>query len=504
MTLLRGWPHEGAIWQRRLQPCTWSSRCAALKASRSPGPRRPCLHTLDPVPDSIGAGDIDMAEQTPSDGSDSQTRLNDVLDRLWFMKYRRDDAVHIMFAPARQKQDGTLSAVVPAWTVWKAEPLHHKLRSILSGEWRPLTATLRQTGVEALLEDQLGGNQDLGPDLLRLVWLHNHRRWMRAALTKQDSERADGLVHFTLLTNVRYRRFGGSYPPLNLQLGERWPVLRMLLYIISVRVPVESIRYFVQVSPKCVFDAVRRTLHPNSEEIISYLYEILFIQQKTAVALFDFLTLASEIRRSKQDAVLVREELDQVLRADLLVMYLKSTLEKAIALVAAIRMVPGLDNRRRHMARVQAIEKALSPVPEHAYYIELFLDMIRSDNFSEIDRLRSGIVHKRGVANLQPHSYAGVTPTDLPDLELYSKLHEQHAKNSAVVLAALAMLTDDLVGRDPVPQADEVQRLLYDLMQAPEIPGSFGVWSPSQETGCPSSYDPKPGVHRRSHTMDAC
>jgi hypothetical protein len=355
--------------------------------------------------------------------------------------------------------------------------------------------------VEAFLEDQVGGDEDFGPDLLRLVWLHNHRRWSRTALTKQDTEKADGLLHFTLLTNLRYRRFGGSYPPLNLQLAKRWPILKMLLYVMSVRVPVESIRYFVQVSPKCIFDAVRRSLHPRSDEIISYLYEILFLQQKTAVALFDFLTLASEIRKSKQDAVLVREELDQVLRADLLIVYLKSTLEKSIALVAAIRLVSGLENKHRHAARVRAIEEALLPIPENGHYVELFLDMIKSDNFSEIDRLRSGLVHKRGVAGLQPHSYAGVSPKDLPDLDLYAKLHEQHSKNSAVVLAALAMLTDDLVRREPVPGGEDVLRLLLDLMAAPEAPAEFEVWSPSQQTGRPSAYDPKPGVRRTSHTL---
>jgi len=44
----------------------------------------------------------------------------------------------------------------------------------------------------------------------------------------------------------------------------------------------------------------------------------------------------------------------------------------------------------------------------------------------------------------------------LPHLKVFQLLHDQHAKNTAGLLAALAMLTDDLVDRAPVPDANNV------------------------------------------------
>jgi hypothetical protein len=50
---------------------------------------------------------------------------------------------------------------------------------------------------------------------------------------------------------------------------------------------------------------------------------------------------------------------------------------------------------------------------------------------------------------LQPHNYFGTNNQTLPLLNIFEALHEQHAKNTAILICSLALLTDDLVDRKP-------------------------------------------------------
>jgi hypothetical protein len=59
------------------------------------------------------------------------------------------------------------------------------------------------------------------------------------------------------------------------------------------------------------------------------------------------------------------------------------------------------------------------------------------------------LLHKRGIADLQPHNYASIGAKLLPFRKVFAVLHEQHAKNTAVLLCGLALLTDKLVELDP-------------------------------------------------------
>jgi hypothetical protein len=82
------------------------------------------------------------------------------------------------------------------------------------------------------------------------------------------------------------------------------------------------------------------------------------------------------------------------------------------------------------------------------------LEFLTSKNLEELNNYRTGLLHKKGIADLQPHNYVGVKPEDLPIAKIYHVLHEQHAKNTAMLLCALALLTDELVSADP-PTLDQ-------------------------------------------------
>jgi hypothetical protein len=61
----------------------------------------------------------------------------------------------------------------------------------------------------------------------------------------------------------------------------------------------------------------------------------------------------------------------------------------------------------------------------------------------------TGLLHKKGIAFLQPHEYVSVAADRLRFRGIFEIIHGQHVRNSAFLLAALAMLTDELVRMDP-------------------------------------------------------
>jgi hypothetical protein len=58
-------------------------------------------------------------------------------------------------------------------------------------------------------------------------------------------------------------------------------------------------------------------------------------------------------------------------------------------------------------------------------------------------------LHKKGISELQPHNYVGEKAEKLPLLKIFNIVHEQHVKNTAVLICILAILTDELVRMVP-------------------------------------------------------
>lgn len=75
-------------------------------------------------------------------------------------------------------------------------------------------------------------------------------------------------------------------------------------------------------------------------------------------------------------------------------------------------------------------------------------DLFSSDNLDELNSYRSGLLHKKGIADLQPHTYVDKKADSLPLLKIFNVIHEQHSKNTTALIGALALLTDKLVELD--------------------------------------------------------
>jgi hypothetical protein len=66
-----------------------------------------------------------------------------------------------------------------------------------------------------------------------------------------------------------------------------------------------------------------------------------------------------------------------------------------------------------------------------------------------MNSFRSGILHKRGISDLQPHNFIGKSIKETPWMRIFEVLHDYHVKNTVLLVAIFALLTDDLMERLP-------------------------------------------------------
>jgi hypothetical protein len=114
-----------------------------------------------------------------------------------------------------------------------------------------------------------------------------------------------------------------------------------------------------------------------------------------------------------------------------------------------IYLISDLDSKKTHRAKLSALRSGLPVELEGLYYFKFTMEFISSENLDQLNTYRSGLFHKRGISDLQPHNYVGEKAEDLPLKKIFEILHEQHVKNTGVLISTLAILTDDLVKRDP-------------------------------------------------------
>ena len=105
-----------------------------------------------------------------------------------------------------------------------------------------------------------------------------------------------------------------------------------------------------------------------------------------------------------------------------------------------------------HILLKSKINYLLENIPEIAQEQEYFIiikEFINSENLHNLNILRTGIVHKKGLSRLQPHSYYNETKSYDILHKLMKELYEQYSKNSAVFVFSIALLTDKLVELSP-------------------------------------------------------
>lgn len=346
-------------------------------------------------------------------------------------------------------RETSLGIRIETRALWEAEPLPRKMLAFLRGRWQPDSQIAQDQALDTYKKQIFGTDEDWGDHLIALNDWHLKREWDLSALTETDRSRAKALVSFTILTRLRY--WDVRLSPLNLRLGQRAPDLAGLVYPMVAKMPVVSLRYFLDLHVHYAFDAVRRAQHPCAEDVIALLYELLFLQQKIAIALLEYVRLVAYADEHKGEAQLINAEVNAIMAADGIFAYLKASVEKTIALVGVTHGIAGLDAKKNHKARVNALRRGLPSNIDQIFYANFLFDIIGSENLEDLNNYRSGLLHKKGIADLQPHNYVGLNPQAIPLRKVFGVMHEQHTKNTAALLVALALLTDDLVRRDPPP-----------------------------------------------------
>ncbi|MCW3111178.1 MAG: hypothetical protein JWQ09_5684 [Segetibacter sp.] len=347
-----------------------------------------------------------------------------------------------------RNQKGSLFAAVLTKPLWKEKAVVEKVKAILT-RWKPSEKEIHELATKVFREEIFGTDEDYGHRLMKLYFWHNSNEWDFSFITEFDETRANALQAFTVLTTVRFREVSSSH--LHLNLGQRAPSMTFLVHPMIVKIPVLSFQYYLHIDAYYTFNSIRKAKHPHGDDLVSYLYEILFIQQKIAISLHEYLRLTDYARRQKRNALLINAEVNAIMGADLVFTYLKASVEKVVVLLGLTHGITNLESKKTHKAKIDALDKGIpTNVKEKCYYWGFVFNFISSENLDELNSYRSGLLHKKGIADLQPHNYVGkdedVTVTLL---KIYSVLHEQHFINTAVLLGVLALLTDNLVSLDP-------------------------------------------------------
>lgn len=343
----------------------------------------------------------------------------------------------------------SLGVRIETRALWAPEPFLRKLQSLLRGRWAPSKEMAQAQALDVLRSTIFGGRDDWGDHLMALNGWHFSRDWELTALHDGDRHRADALGSFTVLTRLRYRDVIAS--PLNLNLAKHSLAICTLTFPMIAKMPVISVMYFLELQSDFAFDAIRRSKHPHADEIIAFLYDLLFLQQKVAISLLEFVRLDAFTAEHKGEAQLINAEVNAIMSADLVFTYLKASIEKTIALVGVTHGITGLDAKKDHKSRLRLLRAGLPKHIEKVFYAEYLFEFIASGNLQDLNSYRSGLLHKKGIADLQPHNYVGKRAEGIPLRRVYWVMHDQHAKNTSALLIVLALLTDDLVRRDPPP-----------------------------------------------------
>lgn len=371
--------------------------------------------------------------------------LHWLLDKAWDRYLKHDDDIVVgLGAP----QEGSTHAVVYKKQLWNNLTAIEKLKFLFAGKWFPTEEQLRTTARNVLADEIFGDDENLGDMLFLIAQQHENKTWDWSNLTEYDKERAWALhAHATVV----FRKFKNltTFPPLDLKLSLIHPKIWMLIFPMSSKIPVYSLRNFIYVHPLRAFAELRNSPLENKESLISSLYEILFLQQKTALALYELFQNMDEIYRHKNgqtSAVLLTAEARLLMCADLLITYLKATVEKTTAFLADIHGTTPTEKKKTHKERLAILDRELPPIVKELFYGEILLDFIKSENLSELNKFRTGLLHKKGISKMQPHSYTKHNNfKDTPAFEIFSFVYEHHHKNTITIFSCLALLTDQLM-----------------------------------------------------------
>ena len=369
---------------------------------------------------------------------DRPKMILELILKYWF---RQDKELGVLLGPVRQK--GSPIAFVGTEKIWTQETFTKKLKSLISFKWQPSEHLLDRISREVFYEQIFGYPSDYNSELFKINYWHNSKEWDLSSLTDEDTKKADSLDILAIALSNKHRNITSNY--LHLHLFDKVPIVCTLLHPMVVKVPVTSIQYCIEIHNAFAFNEIRYSEIENSDNIISYIYELQNLQIKTALSLHELIYLIDYNEKNKGKALLIQAEISAISEAESIVNYLKATIEKIIVILGLIFNLKNLETKKTHKAKLDALDKVIPEKVKTLFYYELIEDLIKSESIEELNNFRTGLLHKKGISNLQPHSFVGQEAKDAPLKQTLSFLIEQHSKNSAVLISTYALLTDKLV-----------------------------------------------------------
>lgn len=347
--------------------------------------------------------------------------------------------------PNKVKQDCPI-VNIPIRQLWNKEPLMKKLRTFLKLKYVPDEFLIQKTAHEIFIEEFFGDKDDLAIPLIDLMIWHQNQDWELTSIQKEDNTKADALEAMTNLTRKRYWEF--SSPELNLRLFKRQPFIASIVFPLVTKIPIRSMQYFVDVHSRYAFDRIRKSGHLYARELISYLYDILITNQKTAITLQSLLKNIDKIRRIKGNSVLLNSEIDAISDIDQIITYSKASIEKISIMTGYTFNIIKLDEQKRHEKRINHLTSKMPEAVKRKPIFNFFIENISISQLEDLNRFRTGILHKKGISKIQPQSHYQNNESYKSIYDFFNFLFEQHCKNSALLVASLGLLTDELVKID--------------------------------------------------------
>jgi hypothetical protein len=367
--------------------------------------------------------------------------------RHFLLKYVFKQHEEFGFFLGSMKQEGTPIAFINPEEIWKKEPLKKKIISILKLSWKPTEQLVETAAEEIFFTSIFGTGADYGEGLFRINEWHNSRLWHFDYISEFDAKRAKGIDAMSILIRTRHRFSTSQH--LHLKLAENADAMCMLLHPMVVKLPVRSIQHYLDLHCAFAFNEIRKANFPNADDLISYIYELQFIQQKIALSLHEYLSLVNYNEKQKANALLIKAELSAITVADTVFTYLKASIEKIMVVIALTFGIKNLDSKKTHKAKIDLLENVIQQTVKEQFYYSFIFEFLKAENLDALNNYRTGILHKRGIADLQPHNYLGQEATNVPLKKIFLALIEHHSKNTAVLIGAYALLSDELVKIDP-------------------------------------------------------
>lgn len=331
--------------------------------------------------------------------------------------------------------------------VWEKETLAKKIKSIFSLKYIPTEEILEIAGKETIMESIFGKKEDYAEELYRINFWHNSQKWKFDKLTEFDVKRADAIASLAVLIRTKHREVTSKY--LHLNIAEKSKDICILLHPMVIKTPVVSIQYYLELHCAFTFNEIRKANYQEADDLISYIYELQYIQQKIALTLHEFLYLIDYNEKQKGTSLLLRAELSAIICAETVFSYLKASIEKTIVVIGLIYGIKNLESKKTHKSKLDALENGIPENSKKQFYYQFIMEFIKSENLDELNNFRTGILHKKGISDLQPHNYVGKGAESLPLKKIFEILVEQQSKNTAVLIGTYSLLTDELVKINP-------------------------------------------------------